>query len=288
LYLAGTHALEQASLAQGWAIPCATDIAFSYMVARLLFGAKHPAIPFLLLLAIVDDAVGLVILALFYPTGDSNLGMFALLLGAAIAFNMILRRKKVQSFPLYLVVAGPLAWWAFHVGGVHTALALVPLIPTMPHEAHDEGLFKELDMPKSVEPKDALNRFSRWWKNPVEFILGAFGFVNAGVLLSNVGLPTALVAGSLIVGKPLGITLMTLFAVKALKLELPKGLPLSAVPVLGCIAGIGFTVALFVSTVAFPPGAILDAAKMGALASFASAFSALLAARIARIQKVKV
>ncbi len=285
LYLLGTHVLKQALLSQGWAIPCATDIAFSYLVARLVFGAKHPAIPFLLLLAIADDAIGLIILAVFYPTGSSNLVLFALLLAAAISFNLILKRAGVRHFAAYLLIAGPVAWWAFYQGGIHTALALVPLVPTMPHEARDEGLFAEQDLPEEKRPHDTLNQFANWWKNPVELVLGAFGFVNAGVLLSNVGIPTGLVAGSLIVGKPLGITLMTLLAVKAMKLEIPRGMSLSEVPVLGFIAGIGFTVALFVSTVAFPPGAVLDAAKMGALLSFVSAAFALLVARIVRVQK---
>src|SRR6185503_17299321 len=69
IYVALTSTLGPASLTRGWAIPCATDIAFSAMVARLIFPARHPAIPFLLLLAIADDAMGLVILAAFYSLG---------------------------------------------------------------------------------------------------------------------------------------------------------------------------------------------------------------------------
>lgn len=286
IYLLGTRVLKQALLTQGWAIPCATDIAFSYMVARLVFGARHPAIPFLLLLAIADDAIGLVILAVFYPTGTSNFLLFGICVAAALVFNSILKRVGVKHFFWYLVVAGPVSWWGFYKGGIHPALALVPLIPTMPHEKADLGLFEEQRLPESKQPTDTLNRFARWWKNPVELILGAFGFVNAGVLLSNVGLPTGLVTGSLVIGKPLGISLMTWFALKALKLNVPKGMSLSDVPVLGFIAGIGFTVALFVSTVAFPPGAILDAAKMGALLSFVSAVFAFGSARLLRVRKV--
>jgi NhaA family Na+:H+ antiporter len=69
VYLAGTAIFNAPELARGWAIPCATDIAFSYLVARMIFGKNHPAIPFLLLLAIADDAAGLIILAVAYPTG---------------------------------------------------------------------------------------------------------------------------------------------------------------------------------------------------------------------------
>lgn len=285
LYLLGTYLLGESMLNRGWAIPCATDIAFSYMVARFLFGARHPAIPFLLLLAIADDAIGLLILALFYSSGKSHLGLFFLMVGAAIAVNLLLKRLGVRSFWAYLVLAGPLSWWGFYQGGIHPALALVPLIPTMPHEAHDKGLFAEQELSEGTQPQDTLNRFAHWWKQPVELILAGFGFVNAGVPLSNIGIPTGLVAGSLIVGKPIGITLMTLLAIKGLRLKLPEGMTLSEVPVLGFVAGIGFTVALFVSTVAFPPGTVLDAAKMGALLSFASAIFAWIAARIARVRQ---
>ena len=69
LYVVQAAAIGRTDLVPGWAIPCATDIAFSYLVARFIFPAGHPAIPFLLLLAIADDALGLIILALFYPSG---------------------------------------------------------------------------------------------------------------------------------------------------------------------------------------------------------------------------
>src|SRR5215472_16061610 len=69
IFIAGCHLLSRPELRQGWAIPCATDIAFSYLIARIVFGAKHPAIPFLLLIAIADDGIGLLILALFYNNG---------------------------------------------------------------------------------------------------------------------------------------------------------------------------------------------------------------------------
>ena len=73
IYVALASTLGPAELIRGWAIPCATDIAFSAMVARMIFPAAHPAIPFLLLLAIADDALGLIILAVFYPSGPLSL-----------------------------------------------------------------------------------------------------------------------------------------------------------------------------------------------------------------------
>src|SRR5262245_37516456 len=89
-------------LVRGWAIPCATDIAFSAMVARLIFPSTHPAIPFLLLLAIADDALGLVILAVVYPSGTLSLAAPLILLPAAIALALWLRHRRMHSFWPYV------------------------------------------------------------------------------------------------------------------------------------------------------------------------------------------
>jgi len=287
LYVGGAIWFSRPDLTRGWAIPCATDIAFSYLVARFVFGARHPAIPFLLLLAIADDAIGLIILAIFYPSGEVNLPVFFGCVTGAVLFNLLLlRRLKAKNFWLYVVVAGPLSWWGFHAGGIEPALALVPIIPTLPHAAKDVGLFAEQELATSERPTDTLNEFEHWWKNPVELILMLFGFVNAGVLMSNIGLPTGLVSVGLLLGKPVGITLLTVMAVKLFRLDLPTGMNFRDVVVLGVMAGIGFTVALFVSTVAFPTGPVLDAAKMGALFSFAAAILSFIAAKILRTKKL--
>jgi NhaA family Na+:H+ antiporter len=84
LYILGALMFDPV-LVRGWAIPCATDIAFSYLVARTLFGTHHPAIPFLLLLAIADDGIGLFILAVFYPQGEVRLALFSILVGPDLA-----------------------------------------------------------------------------------------------------------------------------------------------------------------------------------------------------------
>src|SRR5687768_11954547 len=113
IYVALAFALGTPELLRGWAIPCATDIAFSYLVARIVFGPKHPAIPFLLLLAIADDALGLMILAGFYPTGTLRPGEFALMLTVALAVGAWLRRRRTQSFWPYIAGAGVISWFAF-------------------------------------------------------------------------------------------------------------------------------------------------------------------------------
>jgi len=275
LYLLQVQALERPDLASGWAIPCATDIAFSYMAARLIFPPAHPAIPFLLLLAIADDALGLVLLALFYPTAPLSLTRFALLMIPAIGLGILLKQRRVRSFWAYSVGAGGLSWMALFFGGFHPALALVPVLPFMPHEKRDLGLFD----PREHGLPDTMNRFEHWWKTPVQVILFFFGLVNAGVPLSSVGEGTWIVLSGLIVGKPIGILAFTFLGV-SLGLRAPGGLSYRHTLVLGVAAGIGFTVALFFATASFPPGAALDQAKMGALLSFSAAPLALVLGRM--------
>lgn len=286
LYVIGAIVLGQNELIRGWAVPCATDIAFSYLVARMVFGSGHPAIPFLLLLAIADDAAGLIILAVAYPQGEMNLVIFFVCVIGAILFNVFVLKKalKVNSFWPYILIAGPVSWYGFFEGGIHAALALVPIIPTLPHKRlgdhHKDEFFEGTMEPAPGHKFDALNAFEHWWKNPVEIILMLFGFANAGVAFSAMGTTTWLVSGGLLLGKPIGIVLLTLLATKVFRLELPEGMNMRDLVVLGFMAGIGFTVALFVATVAFEPGDILDGAKMGALFSFFAAFLSYIVARM--------
>jgi NhaA family Na+:H+ antiporter len=262
-------------LARGWAVPCATDIAFSYLVARLIFGSGHPAIAFLLLLAIADDAAGLVILAVAYPSKPLEL-QWLLLTGVAMALAYGLQKIRVQNFWPYLLIPGVLSWISFDLTGIHAALGLVPIIPLLPHAHTDLGIFARDELHRH----DTLNEFEHWWKNPVELILGAFGLANAGVVFSAIGLGTWLVVVGLLIGKPLGITLLTWIAERVFKLEVPKGMGYRHIITLGTIASIGFTVALFVSTAAFKtPGPVQDSVKMGALLSFFGAVAAFIVAK---------
>ncbi len=266
-YASQAAALGRPDLARGWAIPCATDIAFSYLTARFIFPRRHPAIPFLLLLAIADDAFGLVILALLYPTGSVSILNCAALMLPALGIAWWLRRREMRSFWPYVIAAGSCSWAALYAGGFHPALALVPVIPFMPHAPRDLGVLDERE--KALH--DTLNRFERWWETPVQVVLLFFGLVNAGVPLGSLGAPTFMVVSSLAIGKPLGVVLLCGLGVAA-GLRLPASVRLRELAVLGVTAGIGFTVALFFATAAFPHGGvILDEAKMGALLSFALA-----------------
>lgn len=263
LYAGGALVLGTPELLRGWAIPCATDIAFSYLVARMIFPPHHPAIPFLLLLAVADDAFGLLILAIFYPSHALSPIALVALMSLALALAWWLRRRKTASYWPYLLGPGVLSWVALYYGGMHPALALVPIVPFMPIEERYHELYEDT----SPRATATLNTFADDWHVPVQIVLLFFGLTNAGVSLASLGVPTWLVLGALVVGKPLGILLMTAAAV-AVGLERPAGMTYGDVALVGIAAGIGFTVALFFATAAFPPGPALDQAKMGALLSF--------------------
>jgi NhaA family Na+:H+ antiporter len=289
------------AVAHGWAIPTATDIAFSYLVGRVVFGAGHPAVRFLLLLAIADDAGGLIILAVFYPTDDLAPLWLVLSFGVAVAtfvlFNWLPRRldrhnqlrpnstwvRDKLSFWPYLI-AGCLSWYGFQEAGIHPALGLLPIVPTVPHADRAFGLFASAEAHLS----DLLNRMEHALQMPVQIVLFFFGLVNAGVEFSAIGAPTWLVLLGLVIGKPLGITLFGWIAARPLRLGLPDGMRMIDLPVVGCVAAIGFTVSLFIASVAFEGGMVQDAAKMGALFSFFAAVIAIAVGKIAKVKKVEL
>ena len=300
VYLLGAAMVGKfALLSNGWAIPTATDIAFSYLVGRIIFGAKHPAVGFLLLLAIADDAAGLIILAVFYPQGDLNLEWLLLSAGAGISvwflFNKLPRilDKGHESRPvsstvlarfglLPYIIAACASWYGFQEAGIHPALGLLPIVPALPHADTAFSLFGN----DEVHDGDMLNQAEHTLKAPVEVILMLFGFANAGVVFSSIGEATWLVLGGLIIGKPLGIFLFGFIAVVILRLGLPQSMRLIDLVIIGFVAAIGFTVSLFISAVAFGPGEVQDAAKMGALFSFGAVFLSLIVAKIIGVKKI--
>ena len=142
----------------------------------------------------------------------------------------------------------------------------MPIVPFFPRAERDRGLF--VDAP--ADARDTLSRFERWWKLPVQAVLFLFGLVNAGVQVSAHGTATWAVLVAIIAGKPIGIAVSVALATAA-GFRLPLHFTWRDVVVVGCAAGIGFTVALFFATAAFPPGPHLDQAKLGALLSVGSA-----------------
>ncbi|SHN78047.1 Na+/H+ antiporter NhaA [Desulfitobacterium chlororespirans] len=269
--------------ARGWGIPTATDIALAWLVARVVFGAQHAAVSFLLLLAIVDDGIGLMIIACFYPDPANPVAPIWLLLTAAgMLVAYLLRRKNVQSYWPYIVLGGMLSWAGLYLAHIHPALALVFIVPFLPHPPREEfGLFED-------DPQDhsTLKTFEHEWKIFVDFGLLLFGLTNAGVEFSEINTLTWLVFTALIGGKTIGIFLMGSWAT-VIGFPFPKGMGYKELFVAGVVAAMGLTVALFVSGVAFMEPGLQGAAKMGALFSAVAAVIAFAAGKVLRIKKVK-
>lgn len=280
VYLGLNAVIGSPSLARGWGIPTATDIALAWLVARLVFGERHPAVSFLLLLAVADDAIGLAIIAIFYP--DPNLPTLPLWLlctifGIGIAW--LLRCRRVSSYWPYLLAGGALSWVGLYKSHLHPALALVFIVPFLPHPPREKmHIFEE-------DPGDrsALADFEHEWKVPVDFGMFMFGLANAGVTFSSAGTATWLVLAALLIGKTCGISLFARMG-ERLGFPLPRGIAGRELLLVGLIAGVGLTVALFVAGEAFSDPVVQGAAKMGALLSAVAGVGAIVIARMLRIR----
>ncbi|MBW4055205.1 MAG: Na+/H+ antiporter NhaA [Proteobacteria bacterium] len=281
VYTCMNIAFGSAALNNGWGIPTATDIALAWLVARMIFGAGHPAVSYLLLLAVTDDAIGLAIIAIFYPNPTmpvEPVWLLLIVLGMGIAWFM--RRLNLRNYWPYLLIGGSLSWSGLYHAHLHPALALVFIIPFLPHAKKEhKHLFDE-----DRNDRTPLARFEHEWKVVVDFGLFMFSLSNAGVQFSNMGTVTWLVFVSLIAGKAIGIFGFGWLASR-LGFRLPQGMKLGDLLTAGMIAGTGFTVALFVAGEAFADPGIRGAAKMGAIFSLAAACLALVLAKITGVVK---
>ncbi len=294
LFYGGTDAFGE--VANGWAIPAATDIALAWLLARLVFGTLHPAVNFLLLLAVADDAIGLMIIAAFYPNPEIPLQPAWLLLtvgGMGAAFAM--RRMGVNYWWPYIAVGGVLSWVGLISASIEPALALVPIVPFIPsadlrHEdpiraaAFPRGSHSTLETSVSSDAHEGpLEKFEDQLAFPVDVILLLFAFANTGVPFSAANEVTVIILASLIVGKTVGITLFGLAGQK-LGFPLPAGMDVRHLAVTALIAGLGLTVALFIAEKAFHHDSpFQDPAKMGAILSVGVVVLALVAGRLLRV-----
>jgi len=242
----------------GWAIPAATDIAFALGVLALLGNRVPMALKiFLMALAIIDDLGAIIIIALFYTSELSvlSLGVAA----AAIAALALLNICNVRRIGIYVLV-GMVLWTAVLKSGVHATLAGVII-----------GFFVPLKPQQGKSPAKQLEHVLHPW---VAFmILPLFAFANAGVSLEGVTfggltsmLPLGIIAG-LFIGKPLGISLFCWLALKLKLASLPHGTTCRQIMAVGVLCGIGFTMSIFISTLAFGPHApeLIVWAKLGIL-----------------------
>ncbi|PTA92359.1 Na+/H+ antiporter NhaA [Kluyvera sp. Nf5] len=226
----------------GWAIPAATDIAFALGVLALLGDRIPPALKiFLMALAIIDDLGAIIIIALFYTSDLSlvSLGVAA----AAIVALAVLNALNVRRIGIYMLV-GIVLWTAVLKSGIHATLAGVVLGFFIP-------LKEENGVSSARQVIDAIHPWVGW------LILPLFAFANAGVSLEGVTfagltslLPMGVIAG-LFIGKPVGITIFCWLALRLKLAKLPQGAAFKQIMAVGVLCGIGFTMSIFIATLAF-------------------------------------
>jgi NhaA family Na+:H+ antiporter len=245
--------------AGGWAVPTATDIAFAVGVLALLGKRVPPALRALLLaLAIADDVAAIVIIAVVFAGGVSLTGLAIAAAGIAIA--LALRRLGVGAEIVY-AVPGVLLWIGLLDAGIHPVLAGVIL-----------GLLTPMTPRRTGEPPPAV-RLERLLHPWIAFVvMPLFALANAGIRIGGIDLGdpalrklVSAVTVGLVVGKPLGIVATAWLAVRLGWGALPRGVHFRHVLVIGCLGGIGFTMAIFIATLAFPSADALAAAKLAVL-----------------------
>jgi len=266
-----TASRHESSLSNGWAIPAATDIAFAVGVLALL-GRHAPASLKLLLLsvAIIDDMGAVAIIALFY-TSSLDIGALAAAIGAGLAMYALKINGVKRLWP-YLVLLLAM-WYATLLSGVHATIA---------------GVVGAFLIPYGASAKSPLVRLEHGIAPWVGFVIvPIFGFANAGVDLSGISMSAILaplplgIAAGLFVGKQIGVFGGVALAVKTGLAEKPAGASWLQIYGVSLLCGIGFTMSLFISSLAFPlDPAFVEDAKVGIL--LGSLLSALLGAVVLR------
>lgn len=267
---------------RGWAIPTATDIAFAVGILALGGKGVPPALRMLLLtLAIIDDIAAILVIAFFYSSGIAYGGL--LIVAAGVLLILAMQWLGIRAALAY-VIPGAITWYGMLTAGMHPTLAgvilglLTPATAQFGRNQRPEGID-----PRAISPVQQVEHTLHPW---VAFgIMPLFALANAGVSLSGLDLSggqaftvvAGIVAG-LVLGKPIGIVLAASAAVKMKLCALPEGVSWPHTVLLGLLGGIGFTMSIFISNLAFDDPALLSAAKFAVLiaSGAAAAFGFLL------------
>ena len=243
----------------GWAIPSATDIAFSLGVLSLL-GKRVPLSlkVFLTALAIIDDLGAIVIIALFY-SGDLSIKYLSLMLFAFILL-LVINKFNIKKFLPYLII-GVFLWDFTHNSGIHATIAGVLLAMTIPHRKKEKDFSLLIKIEHAISPYVAFG------------IMPLFAFANAGVSLEGLSLdsllnkvPLGILLG-LFVGKQLGVFVFSYISIKLKIAQMPNNSNWFNFYGVGVLTGIGFTMSLFVGNLAFVENIqYMDGVKIGVLA----------------------
>jgi NhaA family Na+:H+ antiporter len=243
---------------RGWAVPAATDIAFAIGICALLGRAVPASLKtFLLALAIIDDLMAIVVIAVFYTDGLSTWSLF--LAGIGVAALVALNLLDVRKPSLYIVI-GVFTWVCVLKSGVHATLAGVAVGFAMPLTRHGGGSLLE-------QTEHALKPWVSYAIVPI------FAFANAGVPFAGVSpssltapIPLGIIAG-LFVGKQLGVFCAAIAAMKLGVAERPANASVAQLYGIAILTGIGFTMSLFIGTLAFDEDGVLAQIRLGVLAA---------------------
>ena len=257
---------ETGNTLRGWAIPSATDIAFSIGVLSLL-GKRVPISLkiFLMALAIIDDLGAIIIIAFFYSS-ELQYIYLVLMLGSFLAL-LIINKFGVKKFAPYLLI-GLFLWYFTHESGIHSTISGVVLALTIPHRSHEKDFSLLLKLEHILSPYVAFG------------IMPLFALANAGVSLEGVStktlmapVPLGILCG-LFFGKQLGVFLFSYLSIKLKVAEMPSNSNWIKIYGVGILTGIGFTMSLFVGNLAFIENTQhMDGVKIGVLCgSLLSAF----------------
>ena len=239
----------------GWAIPTATDIAFALGILALV-GSRAPVALkiFLLAIAIIDDLGAILIIAIFYTSELSISALYISMIGFAAA--VVLNRMGIQRTAPYLLVG--IVMWVFVLkSGVHATLAGVLIAFTIPLKAKNEDEALLYKMEHGLHPWVAF------------LILPVFAFANAGVSFTGIGIDDLLqpltlgIAVGLFLGKQIGVFLATWIGVKSGIARLPENVSWKHVYGVACLTGVGFTMSLFIGSLAFTTADVMNAVRLG-------------------------
>ncbi len=252
--------LDDPTTLKGWAIPSATDIAFSLGVLSLL-GTRVPLSlkVFLTALAIIDDLGAILIIAFFYS--EEVKIMYLILMFGAVVVLILFNKLNIRNFIPYLIV-GILLWEFTHASGIHATIAGVLLALTIPHKDNNKSHSKSM----LLKIEHAISPYVAYGIMPI------FAFANAGVSLSGLGIetifnkvPLGIVCG-LFFGKQVGVFIFSYIAIKLKFAEMPTKSNWGTFYAVGILTGIGFTMSLFVGNLAFINDLeYLDDVKIGVL-----------------------
>jgi NhaA family Na+:H+ antiporter len=249
---------ETGNTLKGWAIPSATDIAFSIGVLSLL-GSRVPISlkVFLVALAIIDDLGAIIIIAFFYST-ELRYIYLILMIGSFIVL-LIINKFGIKKFMPYLLI-GLFLWYFTHESGIHPTISGVLLALTIPHADHKKGFSLLLKLEHLLSPYVAFG------------IMPLFALANAGVSLDGISINTLMqpvplgILCGLFLGKQIGVFLFSYLAVKFKFAEMPSNSNWIKFYGVGVLTGIGFTMSLFVGNLAFfESEQYIDGVKIGVL-----------------------